>query len=564
MSSRPTQDPEGEPPGGRALHTTPRFAEPTHVPRIEASVEIEAGKPVQRKAILEADVLRIGSHPSNDLVLDDRMVSRFHCRLTRGARAWRITDNESLNGTKVAGIVVRDADLLMPECRIELGDSVIVVREAGQKSVPPLGQSISFGSLYGASQAMRKLYDALQRVARTDATVLIEGESGTGKELITAEIVRRGPRSGKPFVVVDCGSIAPTLVESELFGHARGSFTGADRQRIGAFEAADGGTVFLDEIGELPHEMQPKLLRVLETGEIRRMGENQLRKVDVRVIAATNRQLEREVNQGRFREDLFFRLSVVTVRVPPLRERREDIPLLVDTFLASLEAMDKRHLFTPDVLEVMAKHDWPGTCASSGTSSSVAWCSRWAASASTATASPRAAAPARPRPPLPPRRPPAPSSTSIAPSASRRTSSSTPSSAATSRTSSRGPRATSAAPPARPRSTACICTASCSTTDCERAAASRTDVAVTANSRHHRPGERRTMGVKSWVEVRAARMSAERRQELDCQVKAELQRIGGTLGERHVEPDVADAASDAPGDGALADPAARSQASSRK
>ncbi len=360
MSSRPTPPPEGDPSGARSFLTAPRIAEPTHVPRIEAVVEVEAGKPSQKRATLEADVLRIGSHPSNELVIDDRTVSRFHCRLTRGPRAWRLTDSESLNGTKVAGLWVRDADLTMPECRIELGDSVVVVREAGHKSLPPLGPSMSFGALYGASQAMRKMYDALSRVARTDATVLVEGESGTGKELITAEVVRRGPRAGKPFIVVDCGSIAPTVVESELFGHARGSFTGADRLRIGAFEAADGGTVFLDEIGELPPEIQPKLLRVLETGEIRRMGENQLRKVDVRVIAATNRQLEREVNQGRFREDLFFRLSVVTVRVPPLRERREDIPLLVDTFLASLEAMDKRHLFTPDVLEVMAKHDWPG------------------------------------------------------------------------------------------------------------------------------------------------------------------------------------------------------------
>ena len=302
----------------------------------------------------------MGSHPSNELVLDDRTVSRFHCRLTRGSRAWSLIDNGSLNGTKIGGVWVRDADLMLPECRIEMGDSVVVVREAGSKSLPPIQSSVSFGALYGASQAMRKMYDALQRVARTDATVLIEGESGTGKELITAEIVRRSPRAGKPFVVVDCGSIAPSVVESELFGHARGAFTGADRQRIGAFEATDGGTVFLDEIGELPLEMQPKLLRVLETGEIRRMGVNQLRKVDVRVIAATNRQVEREVNQGRFREDLFFRLSVVTVRVPPLRERREDIPLLVEAFLSSLDATDKRHLFTPEVMDVMQRHDWPG------------------------------------------------------------------------------------------------------------------------------------------------------------------------------------------------------------
>jgi DNA-binding NtrC family response regulator len=340
--------------------TAPRLTEPIKVPRIELTVEVEGGRSTSRSVLLEGDVLRIGSHPSNELVLEDRTVSRFHCRLTRGDRAWKLVDSGSLNGTKVGSIWVRDADLMMPECRIEMGDSVVMVREAGSKSAPPVAASISFGSLYGASTAMRKLYDAIQRIARTDATVLIEGESGTGKELITAEIVRRSPRSGKPFVVVDCGSIAPNIIESELFGHARGAFTGADRVRIGAFEAADGGTLFLDEIGELPIDMQPKLLRVLETGELRRMGENQRRTVDVRVISATNRQLEREVNQGRFREDLFFRLSVVTVRVPPLRERREDIPLLIDAFLSSLDAVDKRHLFTPEVVEAMTRHYWPG------------------------------------------------------------------------------------------------------------------------------------------------------------------------------------------------------------
>ena len=353
-------DSERESPSGRVVPTAPRIAEPMHVPRIELTIQAEGGKPVERKVTLEGDVLRVGSHPSNDVVLEDRLVSRFHCRLTRGPRAWSIVDTGSLNGTKVNGVGVRDADLMMPESRIELGESVLLVREAGHKSVPPIGAAVAFGALYGASQPMRKMYDVLQRVARTDATVLIEGESGTGKELITAEIVRRSQRGGKPFIVVDCGSIAPNIVESELFGHARGAFTGAERQRIGAFEAADGGTVFLDEIGELPLDMQPKLLRVLETGEVRRMGENQLRKVDVRVVAATNRQLEREVNRGRFREDLFFRLSVVTVRVPPLRERKQDIPGLVDSFLASLDAMDKRHLFTPEVMEAMQRHDWPG------------------------------------------------------------------------------------------------------------------------------------------------------------------------------------------------------------
>jgi DNA-binding NtrC family response regulator len=207
---------------------------------------------------------------------------------------------------------------------------------------------------------MRKLFGLLDKVSGSDANVLIEGESGTGKELVASEIVRRGARARKPFVVVDCGSISSNLIESELFGHARGAFTGADKDRVGAFEAADGGTVFLDEIGEMPLDMQPKLLRALEAREVRRVGETKSRKVDVRVIAATNRRLDREVNQGRFREDLCFRLSVITVRVPALRERAGDMELLVNVFLDALGARASRHLFTPELLREMEQWEWPG------------------------------------------------------------------------------------------------------------------------------------------------------------------------------------------------------------
>jgi DNA-binding NtrC family response regulator len=184
--------------------------------------------------------------------------------------------------------------------------------------------------------------------------------SGTGKELVTQELVRRGPRANGPFVTVDASAISPTLIESELFGHARGAFTGADRERKGAFEAAHAGTVFLDEIGEMPLDLQPKLLRALEAREIRRVGETAPRPVDVRVIAATNRNLEREVNRSRFRGDLYFRLSVVTVQLPPLRERLEDLPLLIRAVLHSMGAVGQEHLFTPPVLEKLRAHDWPG------------------------------------------------------------------------------------------------------------------------------------------------------------------------------------------------------------
>src|SRR5262249_13536997 len=199
----------------------------------------------------------------------------------------------------------------------------------------------SLGSLLGLSIPMRQLFELIKRCAKSGSDVLVEGESGTGKELIATEIVRLGERADRPLVIVDCGAVSPQLIESELFGHLRGSFTGALRDRAGAFETADGGTVFLDEIGELPLEMQPKLLRALAAREVRRIGDNRVRKVDVRVIAATNRHLEREVNSGRFREHLYYRLSVLTVRVPPLRERTDDIPLLVEHFLGERDASEK-------------------------------------------------------------------------------------------------------------------------------------------------------------------------------------------------------------------------------
>jgi transcriptional regulator with GAF, ATPase, and Fis domain len=353
----------GTPPSSPTGRTSATLLNEEHyaLPRLRIVVEREAGQRVERTHLVDGELLRIGSHPSNNVVLDDPLVSRFHCRLFRGA-TWRISDSGSLNGTRVAGVRVRDADLLFPECRIELGGCVLRIEEAEPESQATRSGAASsrLGAIIGASAPMRRLFDQLTRVGNTATGVLIEGESGTGKELVAAEIVRLGPRAKRPFIVVDCGAISRTLIESELFGHAKGAFTGAQTTRIGAFEAADGGTVFLDEIGELPIDMQPKLLRVIEAGEVRRIGENQTRQVNVRVIAATNRNLEREVNNARFREDLFFRLSVITLRVPPLRERLEDLPLLVGSFLEHLGAQSKHHLFTPEVFGEMARHVWPG------------------------------------------------------------------------------------------------------------------------------------------------------------------------------------------------------------
>jgi transcriptional regulator with GAF, ATPase, and Fis domain len=364
--ARPPETPretpaDGEPRDGGTSITEPRLrAEVLQVPRLELCVEREAGKPAGRSMVLDGEFIRVGSHPSNDLVLADRAVSRFHCILERVGAAFRLTDVGSLNGTSIAGVRVRDADTVLPECRIEIGESTVRIRDAAAVAETELLPTISLGGLHGLSVPMRRLFQILKRVASSPADVLIEGENGTGKEVIATELVQRSARAQKPLVIVDCGAISPSLIESELFGHIRGAFTGASRDRAGAFEEADGGTVFLDEIGELPLEMQPKLLRALASREVRRLGESRVRKVDIRVIAATNRRLEREVNSGRFREDLYYRLSVLTIRVPPLRERKEDIELLVNAFLSELGALDKSHLFPPDVLDDMKRYEWPG------------------------------------------------------------------------------------------------------------------------------------------------------------------------------------------------------------
>jgi DNA-binding NtrC family response regulator len=327
--------------------------------RLTLTVEVEAGKPTSRTVVHEGDVCRIGTHPSNDLKLEDPSVSRFHCRLVPDRHGWRVEDAGSMNGTWLQGLRIQSATL-PPETVLTIGESTLRIRatEAADRNL--VASMPGLGALTGTGLAMRKLFALIEKVAASDINCFIHGESGTGKELVAAEIVQRGARADKPFVVVDCGAITPSLVESELFGHVRGAFTGADRDRVGAFEAADGGTVFLDEIGELPLAVQPKLLRALEQREIRRVGETRARKVNVRLLAATNRDLEREVNKGNFREDLYFRIAVITLRVPPLRERTEDIPHLIRAFLADLGETDKESLFTPEVVEELAAHEWPG------------------------------------------------------------------------------------------------------------------------------------------------------------------------------------------------------------
>jgi DNA-binding NtrC family response regulator len=277
----------------------------------------------------------IGSHASNDLVLGDGAVSRFHCEVkVDDSGAW-LRDLGSSNGTLLDGVSVREA-ALRADSVIRVGRTTLRFRLGTEQAPLPLSKHDEFGSLVGVSVRMRASFALLERAAQSDVTTLIEGETGTGKEGAAESIHAASARRGKPFLVVDCGAIPENLLESELFGHERGSFTGAIAKRTGVFEEADGGTVFLDEIGELSPELQPRLLRVLEQREIRRIGSNAYRPVNVRVVAATNRDLRTLVNSGAFRPDLYYRLAVLRVLLPPLRERPEDIPALVARFLRQL------------------------------------------------------------------------------------------------------------------------------------------------------------------------------------------------------------------------------------
>jgi transcriptional regulator with GAF, ATPase, and Fis domain len=219
-----------------------------------------------------------------------------------------------------------------------------------------------FREIVGRSDAVRTVLRKIEHVAATDATVLITGETGTGKELVARAIHRESPRRDRPLVKVNCAALPPTLIESELFGHEKGSFTGAVGRKVGRFELADGGTLFLDEIGELSMEVQPKLLRVLEDGEFERLGSAQSIRADVRVIAATNRDLSQDVQARRFRADLFYRLNVYPITVPPLRQRREDIPLLVEHFVRVLSKKMGKEIISvaPSALEALRSYHWPG------------------------------------------------------------------------------------------------------------------------------------------------------------------------------------------------------------
>ncbi len=352
---------------GNATRTTSR--EPTRV----LSVEDGGRKLVVERAVLEAvdgpdkgkrwelrhERTVVGKLAGCDVELTDAYASAQHFRIEIGARGFHLKDLGSTNGTLVDGLRVAEA-MLDYGAEIRVGKSAFRFLSRREERALKASTSTVFEGMVGTGPRMREAFSLLEAVAAADAPVLILGESGSGKELAARAVHNRGHRATRPFVALNAGAFASTLVESELFGHEKGAFTGADRRRAGAFERAHGGTLFLDEIGELPLELQAKLLRVLETGELVRVGGNDAVRVDVRLVTATHRDLAAMVREKRFREDLFFRLYVLPVTLPPLRERIEDLHPLVEHLLTAMSPARKPLAVTHAAMEKIRAHHWPG------------------------------------------------------------------------------------------------------------------------------------------------------------------------------------------------------------
>lgn len=308
------------------------------------------------KVGLGARPLVIGAHSTCDVVLVDPQVSRRHAELSMAPDGIRLKDLGSTNGTWYQG--TRVTEVVVPAgATVKVGNTPLRISGADTMALPP-SEHDHFGQMAGLSVAMRELFAVLEMAAPTDATVLIEGESGTGKELAARAIHDASLRKAGPFIVVDCSAIAENLIDSQLFGHVKGAFTGAERERKGAFVEATGGTLFLDELGELPLPAQAKLLRALEAQTVQPVGADRPVKVDTRVVAATHRDLSRMVAAKEFRFDLFYRLAVVHVALPALRDRLEDLPHLIRTFYAR-RGSDPGPI-DGDNLDRMRRYAWPG------------------------------------------------------------------------------------------------------------------------------------------------------------------------------------------------------------
>lgn len=308
---------------------------------------------------LGVEPVLVGSTPDCDIVVNDPYVSRRHCALNMTERGVVVRDLGSRNGIWVQGVRVYEA-LIPAGGGVQMGGLSLTVDVTAEPTRMMLSSGTSFGEAVGKSVAMRLLFARLEKAAKTDEPVLLLGESGTGKELLARALHEASTRNRGPFVVFDCAAVSPQLVESELFGHEKGSFTGAHSARTGLVDAARGGTLFLDEIGELPLDLQPKLLRMLEAKTVRPVGSNEPHSADVRIVAATHRDLPLRVSAGEFRADLYYRLAVAEVRIPALRDRREDIPLLVERILAARNPPATIADLPPNTMPMLTAHNWPG------------------------------------------------------------------------------------------------------------------------------------------------------------------------------------------------------------
>ncbi|MBS2012144.1 MAG: sigma 54-dependent Fis family transcriptional regulator [Deltaproteobacteria bacterium] len=338
--------------------------EPPERATLQFVVEVIEGADAGARAVVVADrpsALLVGQATTCDLRLDDRQVSRRHLSLDVEGTTLRLRDLGSTNGTFIGALRVHDATLSGGEV-VRVGGSSLRVSLVADANVaaPPHATSsaTSFGKLIGGSHEMRRLYPLCERLAHVDVPVVIEGETGTGKEVLAESLHESGARRSGPFVVFDCTAVPGTLLESALFGHERGAFTGATETRVGVFEEADGGTLLIDEIGDLDIALQAKLLRVLERSEVKRVGGSKWIRADVRVLAATRRDLDKAVQEGRFRDDLYFRLAVARIELPPLRRRQGDVRSLAQHFWSRLAP--NAEPMSEDLLTRLESHSWPG------------------------------------------------------------------------------------------------------------------------------------------------------------------------------------------------------------
>jgi DNA-binding NtrC family response regulator len=324
-----------------------------------ASLLVKSGP--DKGACVKIDAsLVVGSQPDCGLTLADPTVSRNHAEVSRTSEGYLLQDLGSTNGTFLNGVRV-DRAYLREGAVITMGETDLEFCPCTQSEQVKLGGTSAFGEMVAVSDGMQRVFALLEGLAASDVTVLLEGETGTGKELAARAVHERSQRAGGPFVVFDCSTVPSELMESELFGHIKGAFTGAAESRKGAVEEAKGGTLFLDEIGELPLNLQPKLLRLLDRREFRKLGTTKTVSADIRFVTATNRDLGSLVKQDKFRKDLLYRVSAARVVLPPLRERPEDIPALGNHFIEQISRGGSGDIkIGPDAMNALKKHDWPG------------------------------------------------------------------------------------------------------------------------------------------------------------------------------------------------------------